>query len=183
MGRIRRAALLVVLAGLVVLVLAGCGDTISVEEHFAKGNEFTQAREYDKAIAEFEAALKRDPKNVSAMSNLGVVYYHLGRLDEAIAQYQKAIELAPEDADIRSNLAAAYVQKGELDSALEQYQAAVNANPQLAEAHFGLGVVYQQMGKTAEAIQAFEKFQTLDAGKDPTASDLAKQYLQQLKGQ
>ena len=117
------------------------------------------------------------------MSNLGVVYYHLERLDDAIAQYQKAIKLAPKDADIRSNLAAAYVQKGQLDSALEQYQAAVSANPQLAEAYFGLGVVYQQKGKKDEAIQAFEKFQALDTGKDPTASNLAKQYLQQLKGQ
>jgi superkiller protein 3 len=167
----------------VALALAGCGDTVSVEEHFAKGNEFTRAGEYEKAIAEFEAALKKDPKNVSAMSNLGVVYYHLERLDDAITQYQKAIELAPKDADIRSNLAAAYVQKGQLDSALEQYQAAINANPQLAEAYFGLGVVYQQMEKKDEAIQAFEKFQSLDTGKDPTATNLAKQYLQQLKGQ
>ena len=180
---IRRAVLLIALSGFVALMLAGCGDTVSVEDHFAKGNEFTQAGEYDKAIVEFEAALKKDPKSVSAMSNLGVVYYHLGRLDEAITQYQKALELSPGDADVRSNLAAAYVQKGDLESALEQYQASVSANPQLAAAHFGLGVVYQQMGRIDEAIQAFEKFQALDTGKDSTASDLASQYLQQLKGQ
>jgi Flp pilus assembly protein TadD len=167
---------------LILLVLAACGDTVSPDEHFQKGNEAAQAGDYEQAIVEFEAVLEKEPENVSAMSNLGVVYYNLGRLDEAIEQYQKAIEIAPEDADIHSNLAAAYVQQNQLDKGLEEYQAAVDLNPRLAEAFFGLGVVYLQTGDADGAIQAFEKFQELDTGKDPMATDLAEQYLEQLKG-
>lgn len=178
--RVRRFLSTVVL---ILLTLVACGDTTSTEEHFQKGNEAAQAGDFEQAVVEFEAVLEKEPENVSAMSNLGVVYYNLGSLDKAIEQYQKAIEIAPEDADIHSNLAAAYVQQDQLDEGLEEYQTAVDLNPQLAEAYFGLGVVYLQIGNADGAIQAFEKFQELDTGQDPTATALAKQYLEQLRGQ
>ena len=185
-----RAGNLSLMALVILLALVSCGDTTSDEkplesdeDHFAQGHEFAQAGDFGKAVVEFETVLVEDPENVSAMSNLGVVYYNLGRLDDAIAQYQEAIELAPEDADIHSNLAAAHVQKGELDKALEEYQTAVDLNPALAEAYYGLGVVHRQKDMTEEAIRAFERFQELDAGKDPRATELAKEFLQQLKGE
>lgn len=183
MVRVARAGTLCFLALILVLALAACGDRVSAEAHFEKGNEFAQAGEFDKAIAEYEAVLQKDPDHVSTLSNLGVVYYNLGQLEEAIEHYQKAIEIAPEDADIHSNLAAAYVQEMQLDRALEEYEAAVDLNPELAEAHFGLGVVHLQMSRTDEAIMAFERFLELDAGKDPTATELANQYLQRLMDQ
>ena len=183
MVHIPRALVALSLAVAVMLVLGACGNGSSVEEHFRQGNKYAQAGEFEKAIVEFEAALQIDPDNVSARSNLGVVYYNLGRLDEAIQQYQEAIARAPSDADIHSNLAAAFVQKGQLDKALQEYESAVDINPELAEAHFGLGVVYQQTGRTDEAIAAFERFQALDTGGDAMATDLAKQYLEQLKGE
>jgi Flp pilus assembly protein TadD len=183
MARKRNVALFLSMTLLIVVGLTSCGDTTSVEEHFQKGNELVQAGEFEQAIAEFEAVLEKEPENISALSNLGVVYYNLGRLDEAIAQYQKAIELAPQDADIHSNLAAAYVQQEQLDTALTEYQAAVGLNPNLAEAHFGIGVIHLQKGEKDLAIVAFEMFQELDKGQDPMASDLAEQYLEQLKSQ
>ena len=135
-----RAGNLSLMALVILLALVSCGDTTSDEkplesdeDHFAQGHEFAQAGDFGKAVVEFETVLVEDPENVSAMSNLGVVYYNLGRLDDAIAQYQEAIELAPEDADIHSNLAAAHVQKGELDKALEEYQTAVDLNPALSQ--------------------------------------------------
>ncbi len=174
----------VLLPVIVVLALAlsACANSTAAQEHFEKGNELAKAQQFEQAAVEFEAALDEDAKFISARINLGVAYYQLGRLDEAITQYQKAIELEPEDADIHSNLAAAYVQMDQLDEALQEYLIAVELNPELAEAYFGLGVVYAQSGQTDEAIQAIERFQELDTGADPTATDLAKQYLQQLKG-
>jgi tetratricopeptide (TPR) repeat protein len=175
---------------LATFLLAACGGEteptevpVSVEEHFKKGNEFAQSGDFESAIVEYEAALELEPDNVSALTNLGVAYYSTGDLDGAIAQYNKAIEIAPEDADIYSNLAAAYVQKGQLDKALETYETAVKHNPDLAEAHFGLGVIHLQMGNADGAIEAFEKFQELDTGNDPTATEQAELYLQQLKGE
>jgi len=208
MKLIRKLALLglaaVLLAGLVLL--AACGQSIEpMEGRFEKGNEYIQAgmeaavagdsekaaAEFTKAIAEFEAVVAEDPQDVSALTNLGVAYYNVGNLDAAIKQYQNALEIAPQDADIHSNLAAAYVQKAQistteidstqLEKAMVEYEQAIEINPKLAEAYFGLGVVYLSLGMNDEARPALESCQQYDEGKDATATELAKQYLEELK--
>jgi tetratricopeptide (TPR) repeat protein len=176
-----RSALTVVTLVIVALTSAACGDATSAEEHFRKGNEYAQAKDFEQASAEFEEALRQDPEYVSARVNLGVAYYQLQRLEDAIEQYEKALELEPEDAGIYSNLAAAYVQQGDLEEALDAYLRATNLDPELAEPHFGLGVVYREMGRTEQAIEAFKRFQELDSGQDPLATDYAEQFLQELE--
>lgn len=189
-----RPKTLIILSLLLLLpALAGCGipeptaaptatTAMSADEHFRQGNEYAQQGQFEQAIVEYQAVLAAEPENVSAMTNLGVAYYNTGQLEQAIAQYKEALQIAPNDADIHSNLAAAHVQVGDLDMALQEYQRAVELEPDLAQAHFGLGVVYIELGENDKAIEAFERFQELDSGQDPMATDLAQQYLEQLKG-
>jgi Flp pilus assembly protein TadD len=188
-GLIKIGSLLLV-ASLLLTALAGCGGSMSVEEHFQQGNQYAEAGEFGKAIEEYQAVLQEDPENVSAMTNLGVAYYNNGQLAEAIAQYENALDLAPNDADIHSNLAAAYVQQHQtsgdaqqLTQARQQYEKAVELKPDLAEAYFGLGVVHILAGNNEQAIEAFEQFLQVDTGKDSIASQQAQEYLRQLKGQ
>jgi tetratricopeptide (TPR) repeat protein len=170
------------LRGAELLVSAGAssqaGDTETAQAEFEEAQVALE-----EAAARFQEVLALEPDHVSAMTNLAIVYYSLGRLDEAIAEYRRALEIAPEDADIHSNLAAAYVQMDEMDLALAQYQLAVELDPELAEAHFGLGVVHMQLGQNEAAMQSFERFQALDQGQDPIATEQAKLYLEQLRSQ
>jgi len=155
----RKSGILFASGLLLLLMVAACGQAMPAQtpspttespstamEHFARGVELSTAGQFQEAADEYQKALAVDPKNVDAMTNLGVTYYSLERFDDAIAQYLQAIELAPNDGDIHSNLAAAHVQKYELtgsqaqlDKALEEYEKAVELKPDLAEAHFGLG--------------------------------------------
>jgi Flp pilus assembly protein TadD len=152
------------------------GDQEAMQEEVRLAND-----EFGQAVTMFEELLAREPEHVSAMVNLGAVYYNLGDLDQAIAQYERALELEPDDAGIHSNLAAAHFQNGTLDQALSEYQQAVELDPTLAEAHFGLGVTYSEMGIDDKAIEAFERFQALDKGTDPIASQQAVLHLQRLR--
>jgi Flp pilus assembly protein TadD len=184
MGRTWTGKGLVMATLLIVASLVACGgEKASSEEHFRLGNEAAQNGEFEQAIVEYEAVLKIEPDNTSALTNLGVVYYNTGQLELAIEQYDKALEIAPEDADIHSNLAAAHVQLNQLEEALSEYQLAAELDPDLPEARFGLGVVYAQLGDNEKAIKAFEAFQELDTGKDSMATQQALQYLKQLRGQ
>ena len=183
-----RATLLLLMGLLGLLALTGCRP--SAEGHFQKGNEYYRGLQFAEAAEEYEKVLELEPDNVDVMSNLGATYYRLGKLDEAIEVYTKAIDIAPKDADIRSNLAAAYVQKqgpeggtDYLDMALEQYQKAIELQPELAEAHYGAGTVYALLERTEEAIRAFEKFQELDKGTDPRATESAQAILDRLRSQ
>jgi len=190
MMRVQRLGVILLIALLLTLALAACGNAtptaepLDVAQHFKEANELARAGEFDKAIAAYKIILGADPENASALTNLGVAYYSTGNLEDAISSYLEALEVSSEDdADIRSNLAAAYVQTGKFENALEQYQKAIELKPELAEAHFGLGVVYVQLGDPESAIEAFLKFQEKDTGSDVRATEQAQQYLDQLRGQ
>ena len=75
--------------------------------------------------------------------------------------------------------AAAYAPHNTLTS----FRKAAELKPNLAEAHFGLGVVYGLLERNDEAIRELTRFQELDTGKDPIATENAAAYLEQLRGQ
>jgi Tfp pilus assembly protein PilF len=66
--------------------------------HDSLGMSFEQARQYDRALTEYNAALSLDPEFEPAMIHLGDVYAHEGRYREAIAQYRRYVQLTRSDA-------------------------------------------------------------------------------------
>ena len=50
------------------------------------GNLYFDAERFDIAASWYEAALKIDPKNVDASTDLGVSYYSLNQIDRALAR-------------------------------------------------------------------------------------------------
>ena len=65
--------------------------------HINKGVEFAQQKQYDQAIAEFNAAIQADPKSAVAYDLRGTVYRSQQKFPEAMADFAKAIEVAPAD--------------------------------------------------------------------------------------
>jgi tetratricopeptide (TPR) repeat protein len=67
--------------------------------------------ELDPALADFEVAMRLDPKNYFAYWNRGAVYAAKGDVDRAKADYQMALALNP-DADSRKKIEAALASLG-----------------------------------------------------------------------
>ena len=67
----------------------------SIESLMAKGNEWLQKKEYDKAIGEYERALKLNEKNVVIHLVLGLAYANAKQADKAIEHANRAVELDP----------------------------------------------------------------------------------------
>ncbi len=65
----------------------------------------------------YEAALKIDPDNIHALTNLSNIYCDEMRFDEAIALGRRATEIEPRISIIWSNLSQCYWRKGDLDAA------------------------------------------------------------------
>ena len=55
-----------------------------------RGLSLLMDREYDRARAEFEAALRDDPGHPVALEGLGDALLRLGRSDEAVVRYREA---------------------------------------------------------------------------------------------
>lgn len=62
-------------------------------------------KEQPQATAIYEAIVKSEPNNSSAVNNLGVRYEHAGELHKALGCYERAMALAPNDKIHQNNLA------------------------------------------------------------------------------
>lgn len=165
-------------------------DPSSKEAHFKLGTAWARAGLLEPAEIAFRQAIALDSQYTDAHTNLGVIYYQMGRLPDALTEYDAALAVSPDDADVHHNKAAVYIQQalqvspaddGLLKQGLGELQLAMELNPDLPQVHFSLGVVYMVQGQSQEAIAEFKRFQELDDGSDPQATQAAQNYLAQLE--
>jgi tetratricopeptide (TPR) repeat protein len=67
---------------------------------------------YDAALQEALKQAEKNPKDMKAQQNLGIIYEKLGKEEEAIAAYKKALNLEPNNPDINYSVGAFYFNKG-----------------------------------------------------------------------
>lgn len=67
--------------------------------HYTKGADFFINGKYDKAIKEFDKALKIRPNHINALYNRGLVFLNLKKIDEACKDWNKIKTLSKPDAD------------------------------------------------------------------------------------
>jgi tetratricopeptide (TPR) repeat protein len=58
-------------------------------------NLFFDQHMYEQAVTWYERAVKLDPKNLNAHTDLGTAYFNIGRSAEALDQYKKSLEIEP----------------------------------------------------------------------------------------
>ena len=85
------------------------------------------------AESRFREALRRDPGNAPACSNLGMVLVEQRILDEGLARLTQAVELDPAHAGARINLANTLHYDGQVDAAIGHYREALRLAPEAAE--------------------------------------------------
>jgi protein O-mannosyl-transferase len=111
------------------------------------------------AIAQYDAALRIDPKYAAAHSNLGSALAQVpGRMPDAIAEFQAALRIDPDYAEAHYNLGNALAQlPGRLPDAIAQYEAVLRLEPGDAAAHSNLGLALANSGgRWQEAVAEYE---------------------------
>jgi tetratricopeptide (TPR) repeat protein len=76
---------------------------------YNKGVEFTESKEYEKALNAYDQALLLNDKNPDIWNNKSVVLTKLGRCNEAIIAGNKAVQLKPNDPELWDTLYDAYI--------------------------------------------------------------------------
>jgi tetratricopeptide (TPR) repeat protein len=117
----------------------------------------------DRAIATYQSALQKNPKQVSFYILLGEIYESQRLWEQAKQMYQKALELKPDNAMASNNLAYVLLQTGgDIDTALSLAQAARRGAPESPNAADTLGWVYYQKGEYKSAIDLFQEAMQLN---------------------
>ena len=127
-----------------------------VRAYYNLGKIYSDKGWADKAIENYQIALRVKPDYIEAYNNLGVQYREKGWIDKAIEHYQIAISLGPDFQIAHNNIGNAYAAKGWLDKAIEHYWFALRLKPDFIEAHNNLGVVYEKKGLLEEAIKEYQ---------------------------
>jgi protein O-mannosyl-transferase len=124
--------------------------------HNNLGTVYASQGQFDRAIPEYQAALRLKPDFAEAHNNFGDAYSSQGQLDKAIPEYQAALRLKPDFAQAHYNLGLAYASQGQFDRAIPEYQAALRLKPDFAEAHNNLGDAYSSQGQLDRAIVEYQ---------------------------
>ena len=122
---------------------------------------------YRTAERQYQTVLAKDPTNLDALSNLGVVYFRTGKIRSAETTLKKARAIAPNDDFVLTTLGIVHYRQSRFDDALKELRKAIEINPNSATAHNYLGIAASQKGRQQEAER--EMLQAI--AKDPNYAD------------
>jgi lipoprotein NlpI len=94
-----------------------------------RGSGWRDKGEYDRAIADYNDAIRLDPQFVQAYVNRGRTWSNKADYDRALADYNEAIRLSPQDARAYLNRGVTRFAQGQFESAQADVSAAVRLNP------------------------------------------------------
>ena len=155
-------------------------DKTSKEAHYYRGNYYLYVKgDTDRAITEFQSALKLDDSFVLAHYDLGAAYQSQGLTNQAIQEYEKATALNPFFPEGNSNLGGYYFRTQKYDLAVKHFKQAIEAYPNFIQAHSNLGAVLNKLNRSEEAIPHLEKAIHLDPEFGVAYFNLGNAYINQ----
>lgn len=145
---IKKQCILILICLLIPISHASASQTIC-DTHVKKGLRLqtqysaqelsNNSRVLKKIESHYQAAIKQCPEiyanHAQLMTNLGIVYQHMGKLDDAQGLFKKVLALDPNMSLPYFQLAQLYAQQKLFALALEYYLKTLEIDPQNMEAH------------------------------------------------
>jgi predicted CXXCH cytochrome family protein len=108
----------------------------------------------DRAIPEYEEALRRKPDSLAGLLGLGKAFEKSGQHAEATTVFRRGTQLYPEDARFWQTLGGVYVKQGQRAEALAALQKSLELNWEQPDTHLALGTLFAQQGDDAARAEA-----------------------------
>jgi tetratricopeptide (TPR) repeat protein len=135
---------------------------VEAERQRKEGEAAAKAGDHDRAIVNFNEAIRLNPNDAVAYFDRGVSYSNKGDLDRAIADYNEAIRLNPAYHIAFNNRGLSYNYKGQYDRAIADLNEAIRLNPVYVFAFNNRGLAYKNKGDLDRAIADFNEAIRLD---------------------
>jgi tetratricopeptide (TPR) repeat protein len=135
----------------VASVLSQHREVSEIDRHLAQGRAYITTKQFDKASAEFKAALKINPKSPRTLLEIGKIYEEQGNDVQAREFYHRAVKVQPKFLKGHEALAGIYKALGDRESHLEHLDQAVKISPRNLERRFMLGQAHLESGNSEEA--------------------------------
>jgi tetratricopeptide (TPR) repeat protein len=141
--------------------IAACGRAIASRKfkgidlaqlYYNRGVEYAVKGECDRAIADYNQAIRLDPKYVLAYNKRGDCFTRQGSNFRALEDYAKAIELDPTNSRVYFNRGDIFRKEGDFDRAISEYTESIRLEPKDADAFNRRGIAHLRKGEYERAI-------------------------------
>lgn len=152
---------------MVAIILFSCrtiAADASVARTFEDGEHALEKQQYSSAEQSFLKVLRVEPGNVSALSNLGIVYSRTHRYGLAIDSNRKALALDPQNERILVNFGLAYLKNQDCRRALPQFLAAEGIDPSNQQIQELTATCQALVGDPAEGNKRLESLRQSEPG-------------------
>ena len=107
--------------------------------------------------------VKKDPKNLPALVELGNLYFDSGQPKEAIEAYNQYLAIKPDNADVRTDMGIMHRASGDFDRAIEEFKKAAQSDPKHINSRYNIGIVLlHDKNDIKGAIKAWEEYLKVD---------------------
>jgi tetratricopeptide (TPR) repeat protein/formylglycine-generating enzyme required for sulfatase activity len=127
-----------------------------------RGLSYYNRKDYDKAISDYDKAIRLDPNRAVSYNNRGNAYEAMKDYDKAISDYNEAIRLDPHYAVAYFRRGNAYQETKDYDKAISDYDETVRLEPNHAVAHNNRGFAYYEKKDYTKAIRDYNEAIRLD---------------------
>jgi tetratricopeptide (TPR) repeat protein len=127
-----------------------------------RGHAFSIKKNYDRAIQDFDAAIRLDPAFALALMNRCQAYYSKRDYDRASGDCNEAVRLNPKLAAAFSIRGDVYRAKGDQDRAIADFNEAIRLAPEAAWAFNDRGLAYREKGDNDRAIADYNRAIQID---------------------
>lgn len=120
-----------------------------------RGKTYRQAGNLDKALADYDSAIKIDPNFSDAYVDRAALYIYKAEYDKTIQDSSKALSIDPRTTEALFNRGAAYLLSRNPEKAIPDYNEGLKINPENVKGYLGRGMAYSDTGKYEQAVADF----------------------------
>jgi len=121
-----------------------------------RGVWYARQGQFDRALADFDAALRIQLDNASVYHNRGEAYIKMGDLPRALENFNRAIEYDPQYFKSYRSRAVIYRMQGNYSQALHDLNRVLQLKANDAESYYQRGYLYQIQGDVEHALADYQ---------------------------
>ena len=149
------------------LIIEGQAKGDKAKAYNSRGVTYENKGEHDRAITDYDQAIRLDPNFAKAYLNRGASYYGKSDYDRAIQDYTEAIQMDATGSQgcrpcALKGRGQAYDSKGDYDRAIADYDQATRLDPKDADTYIERGVSYYGKEDYDRAIADFDQAIRID---------------------